>query len=361
MDKSTIAALQKLADKTEKTYGSSFVRKVTVEPYEVIPTGIDYLDYQTGVGGLVLGRVGMYWGPEGAGKSTAAMGLIASAQRTYPNRAVGYIDMEQSFDAKWASTLGVDLDTPLKFFYLRPESSEDVADAIKEWVNSGLFSLIVVDSIGGMISQAEMEKDADESAMGKNPQVITRMVKMSAVVAAKNKTSILLINQVRSIIGGARPGDTYAGPKALRHVQSQRVKFSRTGTPSLTVKEGDSTVIVGVEIRAKIERSKVAAVDGKQATFMILSQTTEKFGPAGIDNADGVRAMAELLGLVEKRGSNFVVPDGTLVNGKDAFKQYLRDNPDYAAALRQQAVEQQSHLVETEEKVEFEAEFPEDE
>lgn len=360
MDKTTIAALQKLADSTAKTYGESFVRKVTVEPYEVIPTGIDYLDYQTGVGGLVLGRVSMYWGPEGAGKSTAAMATIASAQKAYPNRAVGYIDMEQSFDAKWAQINGVNLE-PLKFFYLRPESSEDVADAIKTWVNSGHFSLIVVDSIGGMISKVEMEKDAEESAMGKNPQVITRMVKMSAVVAAKNKTSILLINQVRSIIGGARPGDTYAGPKALRHVQSQRVKFSRTATPSLTVKEGDSTVIVGVEIRAKIERSKVAAVDGKQASFVILSQSTDKWGPAGIDNADGVRAMAELLGLVEKRGSNFVVPDGSLVNGKDAFKQYLRENPDYAASLRQQAIDKQSHLVETEEKVEFEAEFPEDE
>jgi recombination protein RecA len=360
MDKSTIAALQKLADDTEKTYGSSFVRKVSVEPYKVIPTGIPGLDFALGVGGLVLGRVGMYWGPEGAGKSTAAMAAIASAQRTYPNRAVGLIDMEQSFDAKWAVTLGVDLETPLKFFYLRPESSEDVADAIKKWVNSGLFSLIVVDSIGGMIAKTEMEKDADESAMGKNPQVITRMVKMSAVVAAKNNTSILLINQVRAIVGGMRPGDTYAGPKALRHVQSQRVKFSRTGTPTLTIKEGDSVVEVGKEFRAKVERSKVAAVDGKQASFMVLSQSTDKWGPAGLDNADSVRALAELLGLVQKKGSHFLVPDGQ-VNGKDAFKEYLRAHPDYADSLLKQAIEKQAHLVETEEKVEFEAEFPEDE
>lgn len=188
-------ALDAWLTKMEKSYGEGTFSTVGVPSYEVISTGSLTLDTKLSVGGYIRGRLYELWGPDGAGKTSLALIGCAQAQKAVPDRRVGYIDMEHRLDGKWAASLGVDIS---RMIQVRPNNAEEVADQLKDMLRSGLFSMVVVDSVGAMIPEKEMDKDAGESAMGKKAQVVTRMVQIAAVDADKSGTVVIFINQVRA-------------------------------------------------------------------------------------------------------------------------------------------------------------------
>lgn len=355
MDKQALAGLKKLRENMTKTWGDAVTRREKViTEWETIPTGSATLDVATGIGGWPVGRISLAWGQEGVGKTTMCLQAMTQAQKKYPNKLVGYIDMEQTFSFPWAESHGVDTSDE-RLLHVFPENSEDVSDQIKMMITSGLFSLIIVDSIGGMESKKAFEKTAEESNMGKNAQIITRMTKQLAVSARKYNVAVILISQVRADFKSHTGFDTFAGPKGMKHGTTMNVKFSRTATPPLTIKEGNDVVAVGIEIKGKVERNKLATA-GKTGTFVIINTPTEKYGPVGLDTADEIRALIDLHGLLPKRGSWYDLPDGDAVNGKDALKAWLRDNPEQMEVYRQKAIDTQAHTVVSEEVVEFEME-----
>src|SRR5665811_1930956 len=130
--KKSVGDFNKFAEKFEKSFGAGTLNIASEgahNPYKVISTGSLTLDYATGVGGLVEGRLVEIWGNEGAGKSSLGTMIVAEAQKKYPEKKAAWIDMEQVFDKPWAECHGVDLDN--LYLYL-PDSAEDVADAMKD-------------------------------------------------------------------------------------------------------------------------------------------------------------------------------------------------------------------------------------
>lgn len=324
------AAVKKFEERFGKTFGENTLKRTSkINPYEVISTGSLTLDYKLGVGGVVLGRCNEWWGPPNVGKSTWNLILMAQAQRQYPAKMGGWIDAEHKFDAAWAAAHGVDLD---RLYVYTPESSEDVADAMKQMLTSDLFCNIVVDSIGAMIPEAEMEKDAGESAMGKAAGVITRMVKMAATYADKHGVSVNYINQQRANLSyGA--DTTTGGGFALKHCTTMKFKLRATGTPPYKVKIDGEDVQVGREIALVIERNGVAPAY-KTAIVSLITVATEKYGPLGIDAADEAASMGILTKVVQQSGAWYTLPGGHRVNGKPALVEYLRTDDAMREAIR---------------------------
>src|SRR5690606_17009642 len=156
-------ALKRFEERFSKSFGAGTLqRSAEVNPYEVISTGSLTLDYCLSVGGYVEGRLVEIWGPDGVGKTTLSLIGLAEAQRKHPDKMVAFIDMERKFDKAWAASHGVDLE---RLYLYSPETAEDVADALKELCNSGLVSMVVLDSVGAMIPEKEIEKGADEATM----------------------------------------------------------------------------------------------------------------------------------------------------------------------------------------------------
>jgi recombination protein RecA len=77
-------------------------------PPSAIPTGSPALDLALGVGGVPRGRITEIYGPEGAGKTTLALSVIAQAQQA--GGTACFIDAEHALDLAWAARIGVDLE-----------------------------------------------------------------------------------------------------------------------------------------------------------------------------------------------------------------------------------------------------------
>src|SRR5439155_7892759 len=74
----------------------------------VISTGSIALDIALGVGGVPRGRIIEVFGPEGSGKTTVSLHIIAEAQRN--GGIAAFIDAEHALDPTYARELGVNID-----------------------------------------------------------------------------------------------------------------------------------------------------------------------------------------------------------------------------------------------------------
>lgn len=332
-----------LRQQLEERYGTGrVVRREEVTEYEVVPTGSVTLDIALRTGGWVRGRMHEIVGPEGVGKTTLAICSMIEAQSLYPDLAVGYIDMEQTFDYDWAESLGLDTSAD-RFVHVYPDDSEDVSDQLRMMVRTDLFSTVVVDSVGGMESKQALTKEAEEVTMGRNAQVITRMVKNTAVLAARHNVAVLLINQLRANLSGMG-ADISAGPKALRYSTTTKVDLKRASgqaaeTAVFMKFPGETEDIqIGVKIRAKVVRNKVAPF-GYIGEFWIFNHDTEEYGPIGIDRVDEAVSVGVRTGVITQGGGGqYTLPDGRKVKGKQSVIDILREEIDLLDSVREKAL-----------------------
>src|SRR5882757_7819878 len=346
-NKASAKALEEFQAGLAKDMGLEILRTSSKPTRTVIPTGSLALDAATQIGGYPTSQIVEIWGPSDAGKTTTAMLAVANAQRVFPDQVAGWIDMEQTFDAVWAETLGVDLKRLV--LVPNPHTAEDVSDITKRMVHRGIFSLVVVDSVGAMITRSEYEKESDEATVAAVARVVTRLVKQCSAMCKANGTTLMIINQVRANIGTYGGTITRTGGFALTHVTAMRLNL-RAGREKLTIKGDGIDIPVGHEIVAKVEKNKLAPA-GYVANFFLINQATEKYGPVGIDKAAEAFKVARDLDLLGTGGGGrYTVPNGTeeplKLVGKDAVVAHFRAHPEQVELIRTAMLANKDGLVE---------------
>ncbi|PPS89523.1 hypothetical protein [Streptomyces sp. MH60] len=336
--------LAKLRADLTKVYGDRVTRRDTMTRPDFISSGSLTLDYALG-GGFALKRTHEIVGPEGMGKTTQTILAMVDAQKKFPDRGVAVIDMEQSFDFDWAASLGLDLDED-RFIHVYPDHSEDVSDQITMLLRDGAICLVTVDSVGGMESKAAFEKRAEDSAMGKNSQVISRMVKRVAGLCREQNAAVIFVNQYRADIGNPRGGQKSAGPSALKYNTTTKIKMSRTGEPTKKVSISDAVskapaeLEVGRQIRARVERNKLAP-QGRVADYWFFNKASSKYGPVGIDRADEAITLGIATGAIKRLSTvSYEMPDGTTVKGgRPGVEAAIAERPELVEQVRLKALE----------------------
>lgn len=336
-------------------YGASrVVRKDEAIVYDVVPTGSAALDHALRVGGFIRGRLSEVSGPPGVCKSSLAFSSMAAAQEKFPSLAVGYIDMERTWDWSWVEKLGLNTGDS-RLLYTKPNHSEDVSDQIREMMLSEAFSFIVVDSIGGMESAKAMyEKEASDSTMGRNAQIISRMCKQVATIAENTNTAVLFINQHRANFSSPTGGNINSGPKVLQYATTVSISLKRKfGEKTIKyIGEGDDKIVAARQISATVDRSKVAP-QGVTTDFWFRNVDTKEEPWVGIDRVDEIGVLAVKSGVVKKNGGWRVLPDGT---STQKLSQVLRDDPALMEEIRVLALDRIAHEVTPEVRTTFEEE-----
>ena len=330
-------ALDKFMATAEKTYGSGkFELGVEPSPYAVISTGSIRLDQALVVGGYVKGRTVEIWGPEGVGKSTLVMIAIAELHRTDPEANAYWIDMEHRHDKKLMRAYGIDLK---RIVIVKPGNAEEVADMVKDACRSGLFGIVCVDSIGAMIPEIEKTKMSDEAVVANQAKIVTRMVKIAAVLCDETDTVLIMINQVRANIVKFGNPLTTGGGFALKHGTTMKLYLRPTSEGVLSVGTGENKQRVGHLITVMVERNSVALAY-KKAEIAILYAPTVEYGPMGIDWAMEAADIGIEEGIIKQNGGWYTnTINDEQVQGKPAVVASLRANRELALQVRSAALE----------------------
>jgi recombination protein RecA len=309
--------LQAALAAVEEQFGAAVVASpngTASTPPAVIPTGSLALDHALGIGGIPRSRVTEVYGPEGVGKTTLALAVIAQAQRVGGTGV--FVDAEHALDLAWAKKCGVDTD---RLLLCRPESGEQALQVASLLIDSGSVDALVVDSIAALVPQAELDGQIGEQHSGVQANLLSRALRKLAGQIARANVAVLVTNQLRQRAGVAGTPTYTAGGRALGYYASVRLHLHQPRT----VTERDR--VLGARVRAQVVKNKLAPA--WQACELEL-------------HADhGLSAEASLLdlgldaGLLAERGGWVGYGTVRLGRGRQAARRHLRENPELAARL----------------------------
>ncbi|HSW36845.1 MAG TPA: recombinase RecA [Candidatus Saccharimonadales bacterium] len=304
-------ALGLALDQIEKQFGKGSIMKMGEShkvAVECIPTGSLSLDLALG-GGVPKGRVIEIYGPESSGKTTLTLHAIAEIQKQGGTAA--FIDAEHALDPAYAKRIGVDVENLL---LSQPDNGEQALEITETLVRSNAVDLIVVDSVAALVPRAEIEGEMGDSHMGLQARLMSQALRKLTGVISRSKATVIFINQIRMKIGVmfGNP-ETTTGGNALKFYASVRMDIRRIGQ----IKQGES--IIGNRTRVKVVKNKIAP-PFRQAEFDIMYNE-------GISKAGDILDLASSMDIVEKSGAWFAYNGEKIGQGREASKQYLKDNP----------------------------------
>ena len=299
-------------------FGEGSIMKLGEQPkvsIGVIPTGSVGLDYALGVGGLPRGRIIEIFGPESSGKTTLTLHVIAEAQRA--GGICAFVDAEHAMDPEYAKKVGVKIN---ELLISQPDTGEQALEITESLVRSGKIDVIVVDSVAALTPKDEIEGDMGAQHVGKQARLMSQALRKLTAIAAKSKTVIIFINQIRMQIGVmfGNP-ETTPGGKALKFYTSVRIDIRKIAQ----IKKGEE--VVGARTKVKVVKNKVAA-PFRTTEFDIL------YGE-GISHEGELLALGERFSLIDKSGASYSYGEEKLGRGYDAARTFLRDNKPVAKKL----------------------------
>ena len=213
-------SLSMAVQQLEKEFGCGIVVSAADSPVldlHRIPTSIFPLDMALG-GGIPAGHLTLVWGRKSAGKTTTVLKAIAQYQ-SMCGRCFRYVsggctckkplhlyvhwnDVEGTFDKKWATKCGVDLDG---LQISRPSNAEQAIDVFTTMERCNDVGLVVMDSIAQLVPQTEVEKSSSELQQALGARLVNKFVRVAVGLKQEAEQqgrilTIILINQARTVM-----------------------------------------------------------------------------------------------------------------------------------------------------------------
>jgi recombination protein RecA len=312
-------ALELAVAQIEKQFGKGSIMRwgqvAQKTSIEAIPTGALSLDIALGIGGLPRGRIIEIYGPEGSGKTTVALHVIAEAQKA--GGIAAYIDAEHALDPTYARRIGVDVDNLL---ISQPDTGEQGLEIVDALVRSGAVDCIVVDSVAALAPRAEIEGEMGDSHVGLQARLMSQALRKLTAIISRSKSTAIFVNQLREKVGivFGNPEITPGG-RALKFYSSVRLEVRKAEN----LKKGQENI--GARTRVKIVKNKLAP-PFRQAEFDII------YGE-GISKESSLLDVGVELNVISRAGTWYAYGDTRLGQGKEAARLYLKENKELSAEV----------------------------
>jgi recombination protein RecA len=313
-------ALELTMSQIEKQFGKGSIMLLgenkVYDEIEAISTGSLNLDIALGLGGLPKGRVVEIYGPEGSGKTTVCLSVIANCQKNGGTAA--FIDAEHAMDPIYARKIGVDID---RLLVSQPDTGEQALEITEQLVRSGAVDILVVDSVAALVPRAEIEGEMGDSHVGLQARLMSQALRKLTGAISKTNTLVIFTNQIRMKIGVmfGNP-ETTSGGNALKFYASVRMDIRRIGA----ITQGEE--VVGNQVRVKVVKNKVAP-PFKKAEFDIL------YGE-GISKEGDLIDLGVNAGFIQKSGAWYSYGDERLGQGRENVRVFLKENPDLYKVIK---------------------------
>lgn len=290
-------------------------------------------------GGLPYGRQVLIWGSKSSAKSSFCLQTIAIAQKE--GKVCAWIDAEMSYDKKWAEHLGVDTS---KLIVSTARTINEMVDVGVQLMEAGV-DIIVVDSITSLLPAIYFEKDSDELKQLENTKQIgaesrdfSNAWKMLNYANNKVKpTLFILISQSRNNISAMYTSQQPTGGQATKFYSSTVIKLFSSESDNQALKGkirvGDKLIEekIGRKVRWDLQFSKTSpAFQSGEYDFYFRGDNL------GIDSIGDLVDTAELAGIVERTGAWYLLPDGSKVQGREAFVNRVKEDLDLQDSIRNQ-------------------------
>lgn len=313
-------AMNKKAEEEVVQYG------ITSYEYDRIPFTSPRLNYMT-FGGLPIGKLIEFFGEEHGGKTTTALDVIANYQNMEDAKKVLYIDAENSLDVEWARKIGVDVDNMIVF---KPsnQSAEEIFQFILDMINTGEIGLVVIDSLGVLVSAQALGKSVEDKTYAGISQSLTNFSSKAEMFCKKHRCTLIGINQIRDDLNAMWAGAIKTpGGKAWKHNCSVRLQFSKGSYIDERGNEikSNSESPAGNLVLVSMPKNKTCSPTRRKGFYTITYEY-------GVDYIADLLDLAIKYSVIEKSGAWFSVknPDSgeevAKLQGQASVREFLSDD-----------------------------------
>lgn len=314
------------------------------DPTDWVSTGnyaLNYLISGDFHKGIPLGKVTVFAGESGAGKSYICSGnIIKNAQEQ--GIFVVLIDSENALDEKWLHALSVDTSED-KLLKLNMAMIDDVAKTINEFMKEYKAIaeeerpkvLFVVDSLGMLLTPTDInqfEAGDLKGDMGRKPKALTALVRNCVNMFGSYNVGLVATNHTYASQDMFDPDDKISGGQGFIYASSIVVAMKK-----LKLKEDE-------------DGNKVSEVNGIRAACKIMKTRYAKPFESlqiKIPYETGMNPYSGLLELFEKKG--VITQQGNRLKYVDsAGKEHLEYRKQWSGDLLNMVMEDYIHIKPTE-------------
>ena len=270
-------------------------------------------------GGFPLNRAIELFGSPSSGKSIFSSYIGGQIQKRTDNnqKIILYIDMEHTFEKKYAETVGLDTHED-KFIFVHPLNGDEAFTIMEELIKTGELGLIIYDSTTMTPTAAAMEDGYGKASFGGAAKLFSEGLKKLNPYISRFDTPLIMLTQMRARIGafGHQSKDVSSGGGyAPSFVASWRARINK-GEDIMNGKE-----IIGNKITIKNTKSKIG--------YPKRSAELDLYYASGFNSDFEYIEFMIKLGLIEKRGGWYYSDEyGIKVQGVDKILPLLYEQPE---------------------------------
>ena len=298
------------------------IKSGDVDNVEFIPTGVFEVDSILGAGmGIPTGTLIEFCGESQSGKTWLGYKLIAEAQKQ--GKKCAFFNIENSYYPLRALSCGVN--TAQLLLIENVGSAEKYGELLKFMVESGNFSIIVVDSVSAMIPNDELEKSLEQvQTIGLHARFVKRLTKDLTAKTAASGTIVVLINQLY-MGAGIMPGTmtkTASGGNAMNYFTHMRLWINKINGAAGQVTKKDAEgkdVIIGGKSKVLVMKTRYGQ-PGVTGEFKIMFTDDETTNPV---DEFLYKAKAKGFEYIKEIRKKFIYTNtdtGEVVESKDAYE-----------------------------------------
>jgi RecA/RadA recombinase len=301
------------------------------DPTDWISTGnyaLNYLISGDFFKGVPLGKVTVFAGESGAGKSYICSGNIIKAAQEQGIYVV-LVDSENALDEKWLLDLGVDTSED-KLLKLNMAMIDDVAKTISEFMKEFKVMpedqrpkvLFVIDSLGMLLTPTDVNQfEAGEMKgdMGRKPKALTSLVRNCVNMFGSFNVGLVCTNHTYASQDMFDPDDKISGGQGFVYASSIVVAMKKLKLK--TDADGNKTSEVhGIRAACKIMKTRYSKPF--ESVQVEIPYTT------GMSPFSGLVDLFEGKGALKKEGNSlvYVTKDGEII--KQFRKAWERNEKD---------------------------------
>lgn len=370
-------SLDQIIDEWNKDSGCIVAQKgIEEKVFKRIPFSSATANYMT-YGGMPRGKAVEFFGPEGSGKTTSALDMIAQAQKIFEQeyedelerlrsivptgvkqereikarldnlkvKKCVYFDLENTLDLEWAQLLGVDVDN---MYLVTPEadSAEKVLQKLLDMLDTGEVGLLVLDSVPHLVPQVIFEESMEKKSYGGVSGPMSVFCSRVPPHLTKSDALLIIINQEREDLDNPYSSYSTPGGRALKHLYTVRIRFRKGNL----IDEGNREVPsrtpnpAGNIVQMEIIKSKAFKPNRRLGSYTLKYYE-------GIDQLADLVTMAMTYNFIVQGGSwySFLEPDtGEILTDPDGNElkfqgmakllQFLREDEYMFEELKEQVL-----------------------
>jgi RecA/RadA recombinase len=286
------------------------------DPTDWISTGNYALNYK----GIPLGKVTVFAGESGSGKSYICAGNIVKAAQDQGIFVV-LIDSENALDEGWLHALGVDTDEK-KLLKLNMSMIDDVAKTVSTFMadyramseDDRPKVLFVIDSLGMLLTPTDVDqfgKGDMKGDMGRKPKALTALVRNCVNMFGSHNVGLVATNHTYASQDMFDPDDKISGGQGFIYASSIVVAMRK-----LKLKEDEdgnkTTDVKGIRAACKVMKTRFnKPFEGVQVKIPYET---------GMNPYSGLVDLFEKKGILSKDGNRLKYVDSK----KTEYKEYRR-------------------------------------